>query len=81
MFDFLDDPNSIEYKIAVKVTRIILAAFAAICLFVALFFGGKNIASREAYIKAEVQVRSELLQQHSTTIDLQKWYANQKKGE
>lgn len=59
--------------------NIIIALFAISLLFIAIFFGGKNIASREAYIKAEVDVRSELLQQHAKSIDLQKWYVDQNK--
>lgn len=81
MFDFLNDPESREYKNAIKIARIILATFAGIILFIAFYFGENNIRSRESYLKAEVQVRSELLQQRSTSIDLQKWYVNQKKGE
>jgi len=58
MFNFLNDPESQEYKKAVKVARIILAAFAAICLFIAIYFGGDNIKSRESYLRAEAEVRS-----------------------
>lgn len=77
MFNFLDDPNSQEYKTAVKVVRIILAAFAAICLFIAFYFGGDNIKSEEACLKAEVEARSTTLQQRSTAQDLEKWYEDQ----
>lgn len=77
MFNFLDDPESIEYKTAVKVARILLAAFAAICLFIAFYFGGENIKSEESYLRAEVQVRSTMLQQKDLNNDLQKWYQNQ----
>lgn len=68
MFNFLNDPESQEYKEAVKVARIILAAFAAICLFIIIFFGGDNIKSREAYLRAETEVRAtNSLQYHITT--------------
>lgn len=77
MFNFLEDPNSQEYKTAVKVARIILAAFAAICLFIVFYFGGENIKSEESYLKAEVEARSTTLQQRTTTKDLQKWYEDQ----
>lgn len=77
MFNFLDDPENKQYKIAVKVARIILAAFAAICLFIAFYFGGENIKSEEACLKAEVETRSIMLQQRNTTKDLQKWYEDQ----
>ena len=70
------------YQMFIKLIKknlenIIIALFAITLLVIAIFFGGKNIASREAYLKAEVQVRSELLQQRSTTKDLEQWYRDQ----
>lgn len=79
MFNFLDNPESKQYKTAVKVARIILAAFAAICLFIAFYFGGENIKSEESYLKAEAEVRSQMLQQRDLNNDLQKWYVDQTK--
>ena len=57
--------------------NILIALFAISLLFIAIFFGGKNIASRESYLKAEVQVRSTALQQRDLNNDLQKWYEDQ----
>lgn len=59
--------------------NIIIALFAITLLFIGIFFGGKNIASRESYFRAEVEVRSTMLQQRSTAVDLQKWYVDQNK--
>lgn len=77
MFNFLDNPESREYKTAVKVARILLAAFAAIVLFIAFYFGGENIKSEESYLKAEVEVRSQVLQQQKINKDLEQWYRDQ----
>lgn len=58
--------------------NIVIALFAITLLFIGIFFGSKNIESEESHLKAEVQMRSTMLQQKSTINDLQKWYANQK---
>lgn len=59
--------------------NIIIALFAISILFIGIFFGGKNIASREAYLRAEAKIRSTDLQQRDLNNDLQKWYEDQNK--
>lgn len=59
--------------------NILIALFAISLLFIAIFFGGKNIASRESYLRAEAEVRSTTLQQRDLNNDLQKWYVDQNK--
>ena len=57
--------------------NILIALFAISLLFIAIFFGGKNIASRESYLRAEAEVRSTMLQQKDLNNDLEKWYQDQ----
>lgn len=79
MFNFLDDPNSKQYKIVVIAARVFLVAFATICLFLNIFFGGNKDNSEESYNRAEAVVRSTDLQQRDLNNDLQKWYVDQNK--
>ena len=59
--------------------NIIIILFAITLLVMAIFFGGKNIAFRESYLRAEAEVRSQMLQQKNLSNDLQKWYEDQNK--
>lgn len=57
--------------------NIIITLFVIIILCIAFFFGGENIKSEEACLKAEVETRSIILQQRSTAKDLEQWYRDQ----
>lgn len=59
--------------------NIIISLFAISLLIIAIFFGSKNIESEESYLRAEAEVRSQILQQRDLKNDLQKWYADQNK--
>ena len=78
MFDpILDYFIKMDQKTFNKIGYICLISFLIFIISITIFFGGDNIKSREAYIKADVNVRSELLQQRSTNIDLEKRYQDQ----